>query len=334
MDPLTLKAGIDVLGLLSTYGIPAATAAAAIAGSSRWTKKDYKKKDPGVLKKRPRKRPAVKSCAALERKVARLCKRVESSRATHDHRSRGTGRCLATVNAAVYTSYNYPISALETACANLRYFDAATNALVVADPSTGTYSNDITVLYIVNKIHVVNNYQVPVDVTVCGLRPKYDTSISALTYYTDGLTDQGNPSAVSPMLSLKDSEIMKEMWEIKKSKKKMLMPGQSIDLSIFIPSFEYDFSQADSHNLFYQKKYNGLQWVIRTTGCLGHDSTADEQGSMLGGIDYRVDAHYKFEYDAGKDLADLSVTDSSNTFTNGGLVSSKPVADNIGYSLS
>lgn len=270
----------------------------------------------------------------LKKKVKNIAKSLENDRALHVHRVRTTFDLDAAQNAIIMNATTYGISALETAMANLRYFDPGTNALVTAAPSTGTYHRDIHVKSIVYSIEACNNYQVPCKLTLYACRPKFDTSISPMTYFTDGLTDQGAPTATSQLVHLTDSEMFKEAWNIEKSKSIVLRPGRSCKLTHTIPNFEYDFSLADTHTSSFQKRYNGFAWVQRVEGVLGHDSAADEQGFLPASADFVLNVKYVFAYDAGKDLSDISISDSADNFTNGGLVSSYPVADNIGYSAS
>lgn len=270
----------------------------------------------------------------LEKKVKDISALLENDRATHTHRYRAVARVLSSVNSVTQTAFSTgSITSLETAMANLRFFDPGTNALVTADPSTGTYQRDI-LCNVNTKMTLRNNYQTPADVRLYFCRPKADTSISPTSAFTNGLTDQGNPSSSSPVMYLTDSQQFKELWSIEASKKVILEPGEMCSLSYYIKDFEYDFASSDAHSLAHQRRYNGYSWVIRIVGVLGHDTTLDEQGFLQCGVDAVQDVTYVFKYDAGKDLNDYSISDNSSTFTNGGVVSSKPVSDNIGYSVA
>ena len=165
----------------------------------------------------------------------------------------------------------------------MRYFNPATNALVTADPSVGTFHNDITVETVVYQCLARNNYQVPVNLRIYACVPRHDTQISTKSYFDAGLLDQGNPSGTSPLVYPSDSQILMEQWKFVKSVKKVLNPGQSCEVSYAIKRFEYDFSQADHHNDPYQTKYNGFNWLFRLEGVLGHDTSVDEQGTLPSG---------------------------------------------------
>lgn len=270
----------------------------------------------------------------LKKQVREIAKTLDQERATHVHRTRSTFELDSAVNAMTQNATTYSISALESAMANLRYFDSGTNALVTAAPTSGTYERDIIVDRIVYSIHARNNYQVPCKLTLYAVRPKFDTTVSPQTFFTNGLTDQGNPTATSPLVYLTDSVQFNESYKIVGSKSIILDPGQECSMTHVIKKFNYDFALADAHNDDFQVRYNGFAWIERLEGVLGHDSTADEQGFMQASCDFALEVKYVFDYDAGKDLHDISISDSADTFTNGGLVSQMPVADNQAYSVN
>lgn len=268
----------------------------------------------------------------LKKKVREISKVLEGVRATHIHRVRSTFNLDASVNSMVLNSTPYTIAALESAMANLRYFNPATNALVTADPSTGTYNRELHVKEVVYKITARNNYQVPCRLTLYGCRPKVDTNTNPATYFQNGLADQGNPSNTSPLVHLTDSLEFKDGWKIEKSKNYVLQPGEEVSMYSSIKSFDYDFSFADTHASSFQPKLNGFAWVQRVEGILGHDTVADEQGFLQASCDFALEVKYVFDYDAGKDLYDISISDGASTFSNAGVVSNKPVSDNQQYS--
>lgn len=282
--------------------------------------------------RRPRRR--VKGMAKVAKSVKQLQKQMNRQTATHTNRKRITSEIATTVNESITVSRGTgaSLTELEAAMANLRYFDPGTNALVTADPSSGTYDRELTVQ---KNYHLLlrNNYQVPCEVRVYGMIPKHPTSVAPSTAWTNGLTDSGNPSAVSTLVYPSDSRELRETYTTVKSVKKILQPGQQIELSHFVPKFDYEFSYADEHTLNYHKQYGAHIWLIRVQGVLGHDSSAAEYGTMIGGVDCQETVTHKFFYDAGKDLEDYSVSDQSNGFTNGGLVSNKPASGQQAYSI-
>jgi len=111
------------------------------------------------------------------------------------------------------------------------------------------------------------------------------------------------------------------------------MPGQSLSLSHNLGSFTCDPAFFDLHNLDFQTDFKGCSILYRIEGVCGHDTAADQQGILPAGIDIVAEMKYVIEYDAGTDLNDFSVSDSSDTMTTAAVISSKPVSDNIGYSV-
>lgn len=298
------------------------------------TKSSVKKQRAAL--RRYKGRMSADQLAQLKSQVREIQKILSNETATHTYRAKDTFAVTSAVNQCTIFSTNAfgKLSDLQTGMANLRYFDAATNALVTADPSGATYQQFIQVKDVVFKIKVRNNYQVPCELRVYGCRPKSDTSISTSTYFTDGMTDQLNPSANSTLIYPTDSNILKAMWSIKKSCNKTLQPGQETSLTVSIPDFEYDPSLFDTHTTTFMPRYNGFNWLIRLQGVLGHDSIASQYGTLEAGVDCEITAKYVFHYDAGKDLDDITINDLSDSFTNGGVVSSKPVSDNLSYSVA
>lgn len=270
----------------------------------------------------------------VRKEIKKIKKHIENDRAVHIHRKRDVGRMTAAANTAVYleTRAGGTITNLELAMANLRYFNPATNALVTQDPSAVTFHNDV-LCSVYSKLLIQNNYQSKADVRVYCLRPKSDTSVGVDTYFTSGLADQANPNPASPLIYPTDSEILKEMWSIVSSKHYVLNAGDKRVMNLNIKQFSYDPSQADTHSDAFQKKYNGYTWYIRVTGCISHDTVANQQGFGTCGIDLVEDVTFRFVYDAGKDLKDYSIDDNSDSFSNSPVYSCRPVSDNIGYSI-
>lgn len=298
-------------------------------------------KRPDDSKKYIRKKPAKritlsKATDSLKKQVRDIKRNITDTEGTLIYRLRGTSRCLASVNAMNHVMLaNNTMNNYETVLAQLRFFDSATpGTLVQASGATGTYYRE----YLFKKVYshhvVVNNYQVPCKCTVYLVRPKQDTTIAPITAFTDGLTDVGGPSSTSPLVHLTDSDEFNDLWKIDKSTSKILHPGQRIDMYTSDSDVLYSPATFDSHSLDYQKRFHCWAYIVRVEGVLGHDTTADEQGFLQAGVDITCDQIYTVNYDAGIDLKYIVVQNNSDTFSNGGVVSSKPVSDNIGYSVN
>lgn len=267
-------------------------------------------------------------------KVKKLCKFMNQTQADHEHRNRYTEVITTPENTSKVVGYTSQgtITALQSAMANLRFYDTTTDALVLRDPANGTYQRDITVA-IFRKILITNNYQVPVYVHLYSCTPKVDQADNAANLFATGLVDQQNPLNTSVLINFKDSIDMKSLWNCKLIKKGLLKPGSTYVGSRFHKQFDYNFGVTDEHTLPYQKRYGGHNWVVRITGVLGHDiGGGTGVGSMSCGVDIAINTTYKFKYDAGKDLHDITVSDNADAPVSGFVKSAVPVVDNQAYS--
>lgn len=273
---------------------------------------------------------------SLKKTVREIQKEIKSEQANLIYRSCVTGRVLSSVNQSTVSSVNsVGCTELEAVLGQLRFFDSATpGTLIQASGATGTYMREYHFKNISSSIKLVNNYQVPVEVQMFVCSPKEDTSIPPATAFTNGLADVGNPSSTSRLVFVTDSSEFNHLWSIKLSKKARLEPGQSLNSIYSIKDCFYDPSVFDSHALEYQRKFKNYSIMIRVSGVLGHDTSLDQQGHLQAGIDYSIKTTYNVEYDAGIDLKFIVVNDLSDSFTNGGVVSEQPIADNIGYSVA
>lgn len=327
----------------SSY-LPALLAAAGFArkmyyaGSNPKTLKLARPKRKGIRrrtrKRRKSRRVHCKPKNALKCQVQKLMRFKRQQEATHIHRRRTfyAYKCNAGQSALYDNDEGGSLARHEAAMANLRYFDPATNTVGVHPPSGGTYQRDIR-FSIFRKATFINNYQVPVKLRVYKCHPKDATNISATTAVTNGLTDQGNPTSTSLVVYPTDSKELTQLYKVT-SKNFLLQPGQIATVTDFQKEFSYDFALADTHNEAYQKNMGGFLFMWRIEGIVGHDTTLLEFNNLDAGVDGQFDTVYRFVYDAGKDLHDVSVYDNGSSFTNLGVVSSKPVSNNLGYSVA
>lgn len=273
----------------------------------------------------------------LKRDVKRLKIKAEGDQGTLVYRYRGVGRILASINsnAMQYVGIS-GVSTLEAVIANLKYYDpSAPTTLVTADFASGSFQKEVTFSKIYGKVTVRNNYQVPCKVKLYVCRPKEDTSISPIVCYTNGLTDMGAPTSTSTLMNLTDSDEFNSLWNIIKSSKHTLLPGQEASIIHSGKLFQYDPSFVDDHTLSFQARFDGAVVVIRVEGVLGHDTSANEQARMQAGVDYESYILHEVQYSAGADIKYYVLSDNASaSFTNGGVCSSMPVADNIGYSVA
>lgn len=255
----------------------------------------------------------------LTKKVKELTKMVNADNATHTHRVSSTGTCLSADSTVGYLQLDGNTSAImEAALANLRYYNPAVpGTLTTADGATGTYQRKFGIHSLFSKLVVRNNYRVPAKVTIYLCTPKVDTDQTPYSSFTNGMTDQGNPTINRTMLYLTDSDLFKELWNIEKSKSFELTPGHERTMSCSTKPFEYDPSLVDTHGLTYLKHCHTKIWVIRVEGVLSHDtSVTTQQGKAPAQVDVSTETKIVIKYDAGTNLNDYSITDGYDVFTN------------------
>lgn len=294
-------------------------------------------KRPKILRNRPglcgRKR--VRN---VRKTVVELKRQVNQNLATHTHRTCETGRIYAPTNYNQQTvsaiAHAGQLSHLEAALGNLRFYDSSTNTIVTKDLTTLTAQQKIEIKNQRVWIEIKNSYDIPCIVHVYAMTPKIDTSNSASSYYTNGLTDEAAPSSTSPLVYPSDSINLRQAWAFKKHVKRVLQPGKTMKVSYNLGSYCYDNSLVDLHTLIYQKKLNGFNWLLRVHGVLGHDTTLDEQTLGGYGIDYRVGSTFKIEYNAGVKLDDISINDTSGTITNNFTTGVRPQSNNQSISVT
>lgn len=324
------------------YGVPAAAAYGAGRYFKNWNpfkngKSSLQSRSAPPRRVYKRSAKTMRKVKGLTKQVAQLNRIAKSDQGTLIYRKRITERATTSVN---QSSHDFArglnsITNLEAVLAQLRYYDpTAPTALVTASGTSGTYSKEFLFDLSYHKITIRNNYQVPAKVRLYVCKVKEDTSIAANTAFTNGLADVGNPGANSALVYLTDSPQFNELWSIDKSMGKLLRPGQECVMTYTTKKFNYNPSVADSHTSEYQKSFAGTYFILRIEGVLGHDTAADQAGTLQSGIDMQIDSTWKVLYPAGADITYIVVDDTSNSFTNGGVVSSMPVSDNIGYSQS
>lgn len=296
-----------------------------------------KKANRNYNKKYKRKNKVIRNQKTLKKQVKELKRVAESDMGTLLYRFIATGRVIAAVNSTAYFVSKYSTtSILESVLTELRYYNPSVpGTLTQADGTTGTFNKEFLFTKAYAKTHCVNNYQTPVEVFLYVVTPRGDTSIPPDTSVTNGLTDIGNPSSSSRMVYPTDSTQFTDLWKIVKSDRCILQPGQSRSINHSIDSpFQYDPSFHDQHSFEYLQTNKNSSLLIRVQGVLGHDSVANEQGYLQGGIDFSTERVFEVKYAAGADIKYIHLNESLDTFTNIGVVSSKPVSDNISYSIA
>lgn len=276
-------------------------------------------------------------CQDLCKQVKNLQKSVRADVATHTRRYVDSTSVAAASNLQGYGEQVLLDNALiEGAMSLFRYFNPSDPGNPIpANAATGTYQRDILVKRFASKVHVRAAGTLPADVDIYIVVPKEDTSITPITSFTNGMTDQMiTPTPTFPDMYLTDSVQFNSLWKIVQHKKKVLSPGDTLTATHYAPSFRYNPSIVDSHAMAYQSKYKAAIAVIFVNGVIAHSSTNQAQ---VGLIQTLVDVDFRrtieIEYDSGGiALNDLSTTNSYSTLVTP--VVGQIVRDNQSYSLA
>lgn len=288
-------------------------------------------------KKIPRKRKS--KIKKIEKDIRSLRKYDKTGMGIHTHRKLASTNLTSSVNAQGWailgnsaTTGNY-----ELALANLKYFDSSTNTLVTADAASGTYSRTVEFKSVGAHLEIRNNYQVPCDYTLYLCKIRDDSSLSASTCWTNGLAnDQSNITALTQLGNYPtDYSSVNDIWNLSVSKKGRLLPGETVTASHYEKDISYDPSKTDSHALSYQRELKSFQFLLVIRGIIGHDTVQDEQTLLQAGVDVKSSETWVVQYNAGKTLNRFYTDNGMDTaFTNAGVATNQPVADNQSYSLA
>lgn len=302
----------------------------------KFKKRRYAKRSKIITKRR---RPSTyRKVRQLNKRVKKISKSLKSDQARHTHRRldvQSIGSNAGQVNNSGITATDFDF--LEACVANLRYYNPATpGTLTTANAATGTYTRDIHFESIYHKLTVRNNYQTPCYVTIYSCTPKEDTNNTAPSWYSQGVADQTlSIATTSPLLYMSDIQQVTKAWNLKVVGKKRLEPGREMHAYHSSKPFNFNPDVVDVHSQSYQAKYRAHQFVLRVGGCIGHDTVAAEYLTQPAQVDTILERKAVITYDAGVNLDDYSEdNNASASFTNSGVVSNKPVADNQAFSTA
>jgi hypothetical protein len=171
--------------------------------------------------------------------------------------------------------------------------------------------------------------------------PKSGHNISPQNAWINGCNDNvGGALSTTNLLSYPtDSREFVDLWRIQASKKCTLQPGQEIKDSYMNKPFYYEPAVYDSESNSFEPRDKSVVWLVVVRGVIGHDISAAERGILAAGVDCEYNTTIKIKYQGGQSFTNYVYEDNSvSTFTNGGasggVVSSMPVSDNIGYSVA
>ncbi len=276
---------------------------------------------------------------SLAKKVKRLSRAVKKVK---DLAEQGTGELLyrerftyqlqlIATNEANYNSFNLcAIQAIERSLGAVKFYDPAAPAtLVTTNVNTGTFQREY-LFHNSYQMVIRNNFVVPVKLRMYIVVPKTQTSLTPEAAITAGYNDKGTGLLSSALMYFSDSDIFTQTWRIVKSKICILQGGSQINWSYHHPVFKYDPTVEDTFNENFYPQYGGASLLARIEGVIGHDNvTPTLVGSMAVAIDVQTTSVFRILYDAGVNLKNIVVNDSSATIAyNGATITQKPQAIN------
>lgn len=282
---------------------------------NKYSESPYAKQRAAVYRARQSVKPGNLRRGKTTGKVEKLTKQVRklqvksnTSLATHTFRQCNSTRLLCPQNEADYIALDAnTVSYLQSAYAGLRYYDSSTDTLVVRNPTSANYSQDLLIKNQVASLEIVNNYLTPVNVKVYTLTSRDDSSINAATLFNTGMVDQ---NVVQPLTDINiypsDCDMLKDVWKISKTTTKTLSGGATMNVSHSGGGFTFNPSVFDTHALNYQKQYKGSVFLIRIQGTPTHDTITPNVQIGQCGIDIIRRYKYVFQYNAGRNLNDFT----------------------------
>lgn len=279
----------------------------------------------------------LKKNAPLKKRVRNLERQVNKLDSKYVYRRVEGEQVTALKNeAGWFESVKSTPSGLESAFANLKYYDPATpGTLVTAGINSGTYSHDYRISAH-SSINIRNNDLVPINVKLYLVKAKGTVSDTPLTLLDAGLVDNGGTAKTSTMIHLSDGDDMiKPYWTYKLVKDIRLMPGGEFISKYSTGEYDYDPAKFDTIAETYQPLTKTFAWVVRVQGVVAHDkTTTGNVGTIAAAADIIIKTFYSCKYNSGgASLYTIGVSDVLDTMAAGPVVSQVSMR-NQEYSLA
>ena len=330
---------MDTLKFIKKYGKYMAdlgTADTRYKGSRQF-RKGFKGKSRRVSRRKGKKSSA-KRVRRLEKRVKNLADCTDAGTGILTYRRLSYEQKSVASNNGLTDFYGMNTAGnIQLALDQLRYYDPQNpSALVTVDFDTGTYSKQVSLLYSSISVRMRANYEVPVRYAVYYCTVKADTNQNPDVLMDSSAVDQTNiADGDSILLYPSDMLTLNKLFNVKLLRKGVLHPGRVIDFRHSVPQrLKYDPSEFDIHNLQYQTRWKSGGIMIRTFGCLAHDSTLAEVGRADTMYDLEIKRTMKVSYDAGANINFIYVDDEADTFTNAPYVCNPVESTNQRQSLT
>lgn len=287
-----------------------------------------------------RRRTLRSTRVSLKKRVRTLEQKTKTNTSYIDFRQLSANTTRSAFNTQAWQELYITNADIENCMDQTRFYDATTNAFINNDVEGFSAMRSYFVSVYFLSVKIRNNYQVPVRVRVHYLRCTEDTNNGIAAIHAAEAADNVlNYSALTdPLIDVGTmAPKMYQTWKpIKKVSSAVLQPGEEMICAINTKPFNYDPSIIDETGQTYNKSTKDCGIYFNVKGVVSHDSAAAEYTITAAGVDYQVFKRVKLHYNSGgAAYRHIYISNTMNaTVTNGLVVSSKPVADNLTYSVS
>lgn len=200
-------------------------------------------------------------------------------------------------------AFGFDLTTLKGYMGHVPFYDATSatpTAAVTKDPTAFTNFNQTLHLKVSSQMKWINNYGVPVSVSVYCFVPKDSVNDNPKTLFENGLgDDDGAPDKNNVFTYPSNSKQLSDQYETHSMKKVVLQPGEEVFLG-FKKKFTWNPSATVSDTDEYQKKLGGHAYCVRLQGVFGHNSvTPFHTAFSQAAIDVNGSACVKLRYDSG-----------------------------------
>lgn len=209
---------------------------------------------------------------------------------------------------------------LQAVIAQMRFYDATTNSYLQKDPELK--STRLKFTNIMSKMTLKNNYTVPVNVAVYVCRVNSDDANTPSVAFGNAVADQvtfiTNPAATaaeSNHIYPSELSMFKKQWKIIQTKKRMLLNGQSMNVSAMLKDLTYSADWFDEFTIIDSRKIKATTFFVRVTGVLGHENVTpiSKVGSVEGSVDVQTKFYATMRYNGGGPGITYTVIDDQST---------------------
>lgn len=341
------KLGMTALGALaasSGYGYKTPSISKVASAVGKVTKSLTKKRKVYPSKKTTMKRKASncgKEMTKVKKRIRDLSRRAEEGETTLKYRWRRTASVLALGDEVTHNAtYGWTQADMSSILDQIQYYNPTTGEFDTRDFDTGTKTKSINIDYVGFELLLKNNYQSNVKCTIWKAFPKIDTNTDLVTHYNANIGRSvinavPTPAAqFHPLLTFSDCGEATSEWRMQKVGSFQMGPGQSRSFYHNVKNIEVERIRPTT---LFTRRYKAFTFLIRVEGgdnLVHANNDATKVGYGQCGVDLAYNMRATVRYDGGINAERIyleytkPVTDALAVF------SSKPVVDNLQYSVA